>query len=97
MHPADLGAMHVVLVRYLGEWMGGPALYSAARGKPRLRKKHLPFAIGPSERDAWLAAMDAALADSVEDPQLRAELHQAFWAAAEFMRNDPAHVHTQHG
>ena len=40
---------------------GGPTTYSDERGHPRLRMRHVPFAIGPAERDAWLRAMRVAV------------------------------------
>jgi hemoglobin len=97
LHAEDLAPMKSVLVRYLTEWLGGPQLYSAEQGHPRLRKKHMRFAIGPAERDAWLLCMDRALGDVVHDTTLRTELWMAFTAVAEFLRNDPAHVHAPHG
>ncbi|HWU02129.1 MAG TPA: group II truncated hemoglobin, partial [Novosphingobium sp.] len=57
MHPADLGPTREVFKRYLGEWLGGPALYSAEKGHPRLRMRHMHVAITSADRDAWLACM----------------------------------------
>lgn len=34
---------------YLSGWLGGPQLFVEAYGHPRLRARHLPFAIGGSE------------------------------------------------
>src|SRR3974390_956287 len=61
MHAADLGPTKQVLKRYLAEWLGGPKLYSAEKGHPRLRQRHMGFAIGDAERDAWLVCMRGAL------------------------------------
>ncbi len=96
LHPADLAPVREVLTRYLTEWMGGPQLYSAERGHPRLRKRHLPFTIGASERDAWMGCMRAALADVVTDPALRQELDDSFYKVADFIRNDADHQHIRH-
>jgi hemoglobin len=46
---------------FLEQYWGGPRTYSEQRGHPRLRMRHAPFAIGPRERDAWLARMRAAM------------------------------------
>ena len=35
----------------------GPRTYSDHRGHPRLRMRHVPFKIGPIERDAWLLSL----------------------------------------
>lgn len=96
MHPADLGMVKHVLVNYLTEWMGGPQQYSAERGHPRLRRKHMGFAIGPAERDAWMACMRAALQDVVPDAVLKSQLEQAFLKTADFIRNDQGHLHDPH-
>jgi len=87
MHPSNLARPREVLERYLVEWMGGPQLYSAERGHPRLRRRHLPFSIGVAERDAWMRCMRLALEETVADASLRAELEQAFAEVADFLRN----------
>src|SRR5208282_695486 len=73
LHADDLSATKEVLKRYLGEWMGGPPLYSQERGHPRLRQRHLRFKIGEAERDAWLTCMGGALQEVVPDVALRDE------------------------
>ena len=93
MHAADLTATKEVLKRYLGEWMGGPPLYSRERGHPRLRMRHIGFAIGEAERDAWLMCMGGALDEVVADARLRGELFQAFSKLADWMRNQPGNAH----
>lgn len=93
MHGRDLTASKDVLKRYLGEWMDGPNLYSAERGHPRLRMRHIRFRIGEAERDAWLLCMTGALNEVVSDEALRAELLSAFTKLADWMRNDPGNPH----
>ena len=61
VYPADLEPGMRALALFLGQYWGGPPDYSAEKGHPRLRMRHAPFAIGGPERDAWLAAMLAAL------------------------------------
>lgn len=87
LHPADLGPVQRVLCIYLAEWTGGPQHYSAERGHPRLRRKHLAFSIGTRERDAWMACMRAALDDVIDEAALRQELEAAFLKTADFIRN----------
>jgi len=89
MHAANLSEIKRVLVRYLVQWPGGPANYSAERGHPRLRRRHLPFAIGIAERDAWMACMRRALSEVVADEALRDQLDARFAQVADFMRNQP--------
>lgn len=96
MHGVDLTDVKRVLVNYLVEWMGGPQRYSVERGHPRLRRKHLAFAIGPAERDAWMNCMRAALHEVVSDGELRMQLEQAFFKTADFIRNDQGNHHEHH-
>ncbi|MDD2929895.1 MAG: globin, partial [Sideroxydans sp.] len=71
-------------------WMGGPQLYVEKFGHPRLRQRHMPFAIGDEERDQWMMCMQQALDDVVEDEALRKELKDALQKVADFMRNQAA-------
>ncbi|MCK9991251.1 MAG: group II truncated hemoglobin [Rugosibacter sp.] len=87
MHPPELAPVKEVLFKYLVGWLGGPPLYVAERGHPRLRKRHLAFPIGEAERDAWMACMTRAIDDVVTDPALKTELTQAFSKTATFLRN----------
>lgn len=93
MHGADLAPVKDTLVRFLTEWLGGPQLYSATRGQPRLRRKHLPFSIGARERDAWMDCMTRALDDVCIDETLKKQLTQAFFKTADFIRNDQGNSH----
>jgi hemoglobin len=87
MHSGNLEPVKFVLKRYLGEWLGGPPLYSQDRGHPRLRMRHIRFPIGETERDAWLACMEAAMTQTVADAELRADVFRAMSALADHMRN----------
>ena len=68
LYPADLAPARRSLALFLGQYWGGPAIYSAEKGHPRLRMRHAPFVIADRERDAWLAAMLAALDDADAPP-----------------------------
>jgi hemoglobin len=83
----DLAPAQQRLVLFLAQYWGGPTTYSDARGHPRLRMRHAPFAIGAVERDHWLVAMRGAI-DEVEPPHgAAAPLLDYFESAAEAMRN----------
>lgn len=99
MHEPDLSQTKATLKLYLNEWLGGPRLYTPERGRPALRRKHLPFSIGQSEVDAWLLCMSRALDEVVKDAGLRAELMAAFARTAQAIRNDLPHPSSgpQHG
>jgi hemoglobin len=87
MHATDLGSVKNILKRYLSEWTGGPKLYSPEKGHPRLRQRHMGFAIGNAERDAWLLCMRGALEETVADDDARQELDAALTKLADWMRN----------
>ena len=87
MHAADLQGSEDKLFKFLNGWMGGPQLYVQEYGQPMLRRRHLSFSIGESERDQWLMCMNLALGEVVADTQLRAELSDAFAKLADHMRN----------
>jgi hemoglobin len=87
MHEPDLATTKAVLVKYLGEWLGGPKDYTPERGAPMLRRRHQPFDIDAAARDAWMACMRQALAETCADEALRAELDAAFYKVADFIRN----------
>ena len=86
MHAKNLRISREKLYLFLSGWLGGPQLYVEKYGHPMLRKRHLPFAIGESERDQWLLCMNLALDEQVEEP-LRQQLKVAFAKVAEHMRN----------
>ena len=88
LHPQDLSQSRDKLYMFLSGWLGGPSLYMGAYGHPRLRARHLPFPIGPEERDAWLLCMDKALEKLGVERSLHFQLMQAFQPTANHMRND---------
>ena len=51
MHPPTTQGSRDKLFWFLSGWMGGPDLFVERFGHPRLRARHLPFAIGTAERD----------------------------------------------
>jgi hemoglobin len=53
------------LTGFLEQYWGGPGTYSEQRGHPRLRMRHMSFAVTPEARDHWLAHMRAAV-DTLE-------------------------------
>ena len=85
--PDDLSAARRHLTLFLAQYWGGPTRYSDERGHPRLRMRHASFAIGPEERDHWLAHMREAVAAADPEPEVRRALEEYFEMAAESMRN----------
>ena len=72
---------------FLCGWLGGPQHYVERFGHPRLRARHLPFAIGIRERDQWLACMHQAMQELALDPRLIERLNESFFNTADWMRN----------
>ncbi len=89
MHAADLTEAREKLFMFLTGWSGGPSLYIERYGHPMLRRRHMPFAIGESERDQWMFCMVRAMHEiNMEEPMV-VRLAQALWSVADFMRNKP--------
>lgn len=89
MYPDDLEDAKRHLVIFLVQYWGGPTTYMQERGHPRLRMRHAPFRITRRARDAWLAAMNSALASvrsELNDEQF-AEMSSYFDMAAHQLRN----------
>jgi hemoglobin len=57
----DLAAAEKRLRDFLIYRFGGPQLYIEERGHPRLRMRHVPFAIDRTARDRWMTLMTAAI------------------------------------
>lgn len=83
----DLGPAEERLLLFFIQYWGGPKTYSDTRGHPRLRMRHAPFAVTPSQRDRWLHHMMAAI-DTLDMPAPEeAELREYVTRAAQFMVN----------
>ena len=89
-HGSHLDKARQHLFWFLCGWLGGPQHYTEQFGHPRLRMRHMPFAIGILERDQWLACMDQAMGETGVDPGLRERLRTSFFQTADWMRNTPA-------
>lgn len=70
---------------------GGPARYIEERGHPRLRMRHMPFAINQAARDRWMQLMSKALDDQGLSGELREKLEGFLSHVATFLINRRAH------
>ena len=86
-HAASLKQSREKLFMFLSGWAGGPSLYIAKHGHPRLRQRHMPFSIGEVERDQWLWCMKNAIDESDFLPEVKEHLKSRLSEAADFMRN----------
>ena len=89
MHPKNLSESKKKLAWFLCGRFGGPNLYVETFGHPRLRMRHMPFAIDSVAANAWMACMDQALDERVSDTALKNEIKGFFAHVADFMRNRP--------
>ncbi len=87
LHPGTLDGSRDKLFWFLCGWLGGPNHYIKRFGHPRLRARHLPFAIGIAERDAWMSCMRQAMVELGVEASLAQRLDAAFFNTADFMRN----------
>jgi hemoglobin len=85
----SLGPAEDHLRLFLMQYWGGPTTYNELRGHPRLRMRHVRFAIGPAERDAWLRHMRTALDELQLDPAHDAQLWDYLVMAAGTLVNQP--------
>lgn len=93
LHPTTTEGSRDKLFWFLCGWLGGPDHYVERFGHPRLRMRHLPYAIGVSGRDQWITCMGLAMAEIGEaggfTPAVQERLLQAFAQTANHMRNTP--------
>jgi hemoglobin len=87
LHQHNLASAKDKLFKFLSGWLGGPNLFIEEFGHPMLRARHLPFAIGESERDQWMLCMNKALAEMTMDPRLKTNLQNALQQLATHMIN----------
>lgn len=62
VYPEDLTPGREKLKLFFEQWLGGPPVYSERHGDPRLRQRHLPFAVDAVAAERWLLHMGEALA-----------------------------------
>ena len=72
---------------FLMQYWGGPSTYSEQRGHPRLRMRHMPFAIDFKARDAWLTHMQSALKNQYLNSELETKIWNYLSMAANSMVN----------
>ena len=89
LYPADLTPSKQHLALFLAQYWGGPPTYNSLRGHTRLRMRHVRFAIGPTERNAWVRHMRAAVESSDAAPEDKQALLDYFETAATSLINQP--------
>ena len=87
--PHDLAGAEQRLRDFLIGRFGGPQRYIEQRGHPRLRMRHMPFAVNAAARERWLSLMNNAL-DEVKLPEdVDAFLREFFDGVSAMLVNRP--------
>jgi hemoglobin len=87
LHPESLDGSRDKLYWFLVGWAGGPPMFVDRFGHPRLRARHLPFAIGEAERDQWMGCMRQALDEQGLDALTKQLMIDKLSSLADHMRN----------
>ena len=64
---------------FLSLILGGPPLYQQQFGSPRMRQRHLPFAINEAARQVWLDCFKHTLQDADKKYHFPMEHMESFW------------------
>ena len=87
--PDDLAGAEQRLRDFLVGRFGGPERYIEQRGHPRLRMRHVPFAIDSRARNRWVELMSRALDEAEFPPDVEGTLRPFLEAVASTMVNTP--------
>jgi hemoglobin len=88
MYPKDdLPGAEQRLRDYLIYRFGGPPKYIEERGHPRLRMRHIQFAVTQAARDRWIHLMDTALKQAAFPPDAEQHIRHFFEGMSTFMIN----------
>lgn|SRR5699024_9950376 len=87
--PDDLTETALKQYWFLTQFFGGPKLFNENRGHPMMRRRHLPFEITPSRRDAWVGCMKEALEETQIEEPYRTAIFERLSLTASHMVNTP--------
>lgn len=86
--PDDLNETARKQKQFLTQYLGGPNIYSAEHGHPRLKARHHPFPITPDRAQAWLECMSEAMDEVGLSGQFRETFFNRLVLTAHHMVND---------
>ena len=90
MYPRhDLAGAEQRLRDFLIGRFGGPQRYVEQRGHPRLRMRHMPFAVNAAARERWLQLMTNALNEVRLPPDVDRFLREFFDGVSAMLVNRP--------
>jgi len=88
MYPRhDLAGAEQRLRDFLVGRFGGPQRYIEQRGHPRLRMRHMPFAVNPAARQRWMQLMMNALDEAKLPSEVDAFLREFFGGVSAMLVN----------
>lgn len=87
VHGPSLQEASVKLQDFLSGWLGGPPLFMLKHGPPRMRMRHMNFAIGDKEKEEWLYCMNKAMQEVGVPAELMATLQGPLHDLAEKIKN----------
>jgi len=87
--PGDLAGAEQRLRDFLIGRFGGPQRYMEQRGHPRLRMRHMPFAVNAAARERWLQLMTNALDEVRLPPDVDGFLREFFDGVSAMLVNRP--------
>lgn len=85
--PDDLAGAEHRLCSFLTYRFGGPDTYLTERGHPRLRMRHVPFAVTQAARDRWVDLMSTAIDGSSIDADAKIAMKDFLADVATFLMN----------
>jgi hemoglobin len=96
LFPPDLTETEAKQFAFQSEFWGGPVRYSPWRGHPRLRARHLPFAIDQLAADVWMSCMVAAVEHSAMPSEYRPAFIERMRLTAQAMINRSSDTNEPH-
>jgi hemoglobin len=85
----DLAGAEQRLRDFLIGRFGGPQRYIEQRGHPRLRMRHMPFAVNNAARERWMQLMTNALDEVKLPPEADTLLREFFHGVSAMLINRP--------
>lgn len=93
IHSGDMAGIRQKLYEFFSGWLGGPPLFEQKHGHPRLKMRHMPFAVTAALRDEWVACFAQAMHDCSIEKRLAEPLLLQLYAMADWMRNQDEAEH----
>lgn len=72
---------------FLSQFLGGPQLYTASFGHPKMRMRHMPHKITNEGKEEWLKCMKQAISQLDIDNDFKEVIYNCFPNVAQHMVN----------